>query len=400
MKVLVAHPELQHAHQLAWALDEAGMLDIFWTGVPVVDSRKPRPRSLGLFGSRLKSIPVSLAKRRHAIIFPLMRRLLTSRHLAPHTRDWIYYLKRAFDHWIAIQVRLRKPDMVICYENSALHSFRAAQAVGAICVLDAASVHYQAGHAWLTGTGRQDPLWVDEGKAQEIALADAILTCSEFAADTYRAAGVPDAKIYPNPIGTNLPDVSPIEKSLEGPCRFVFSGTLMRRKAVDLLLDIFESFHHQNIAATLTLIGGVTETDLADRARKLPNVTHQTFMPQSALFEEIAKHDCLVLPSRFDSFGMVVPEAMAVGVPAIVSDRVGAKCIIEQHPYAGWIVPCDAEALAAQMLELVQRRELLPVASVAALRAAKDYTWPSYRARVVGALTSIAAQMKPNQFSK
>lgn len=389
MKILVAHPELQHAHQLAWALDEAGWLDIFCTGVPVVDSRNPGSGFWGLFQHRLKAIPVSPAKRRHAVIFPLMRRLLSSRRLAPIARNWTYVLKRVFDRWIALQIRLRKPDMVVCYENSALHSFRAAQAVGAICVLDAASVHYQAGHAWLTGTGRQDPLWVDERKAQEIALADAILTCSEFAANTYRVAGVPDEKIYPNPVGTDLPDVRPVEKSLDGPCKFVFSGTLMRRKAVDLLLDIFESFHHQNIPATLTLIGGVTETDLADRARKLPNVTHQTFMPQSALFEEIARHDCLVLPSRFDSFGMVVPEAMAVGVPAIVSERVGAKCIIEQHPEAGWIVPCDAEAIASQILELVRHRERLAEASIAARRAAQDYTWASYRTRVVDALTTI-----------
>lgn len=389
MKVLVAHPELQHAHQLAWALDEAGMLDIFWTGVPVVDSRKTRSHSWGLFGSRVKSIPVSFAKRRHAVIFPLMRRLLSSRHLAPLTRDWIYHLKRAFDRWIAIQIRLRKPDMVICYENSALHSFRAARAVGAICVLDAASIHHQAGRKWLSGTGRQDPLWIDARKAEEIALADAILTCSEFAAETYRAAGVSPERIIPMPVGTVLPQVGPVEKPLQGPCRFVFSGTLMRRKAVDLLLDIFESFHRQGIPATLTLIGGVTERDLADRAGQMPNVNHLSFMPQSALFEEIAQHDCLLLPSRFDSFGMVVPEAMAVGVPAIVSERVGAKCIIEQHPDAGWIVPCDADAIATQMLELIRHRERLAEASAAARRAAQDYTWASYRTRVVDALTTI-----------
>ena len=117
-------------------------------------------------------------------------------------------------------------------------------------------------------------------------------------------------------------------------------------------------------------------------------------MPQTQLFQEVAQYDCFVLPSRFDSFGMVVPEAMAVGVPALVTDRVGAKCIIEQHPDAGWIVPCDAAALKAQMRWLVEHRGELASASGAARLAAQDYTWPKYRKRVVSTLEGIYARCR------
>lgn len=397
MKVLVAHPGIQHSHQLAWALEEAGHLGAFWSGVPVRDSRVPPSRLAGSwYRPQLRKVPIPSYKRHHYVIFPLLRRLISS-WLSPHMANaWSHRLDHLYDAWVARRIRTVKPDLVVCYENSALRTFRAAKAIGAVCVLDAASVHYKAGGEWIAQPGEANPSWVDLQKQQEIELADAILTCSNFAAATYRAAGVPAGKLYPMPLGTDLLSPPPSPKSVDGQCRFVFVGSLMRRKSVDTLLDIFEEFHRNSVPATLTLIGGVSESDLAKRARRLPNVTYRSFIPQPELFEEMAKHDVLLLPSRFDSFGMVVPEAMAVGVPALVSDRVGAKCIIEAYPDSGWIVPCDAEAIRRQMLDLVEHRDRVATASVAAHRAAQDYSWASYRARVAKTIEeifkSVAAQ--------
>lgn len=392
MRVLVAHPGMQHAHQLAWALEEAGHLAAFWSGVPVVDSRHPKAGLWGLFGWHLRAIPVSAGKRVHTVIFPLLRRLVGSRLFGGKGNGLNHRLDRAHDVWVARRIRKLRPDMVVCYENSALHTFRAAHAVGALCVLDAASVHYLSARKWLSEAGQLNLAWINAGKQQEIELADAILTCSDFAAESYLAAGIPANKVFSVPLGTAVSKIQLLEKSKVGPCHFVFVGTLRRLKGVDILLDVFEELDHEGIAAELELIGGVVEADLAERAGKLPNVSHRSYMPQSRLFAEVAQHDCLVLPSRFDSFGMVVAEAMAVGVPAIVSDRVGAKCIIEQHPEAGWIVPCEKAALKEQILQLVQNRGALVSASRAALLAARDYSWESYRHRVVTTLEGIYAQ--------
>ncbi len=392
MRVLVYHPGMQHAHQLAWALEDAGYLAAFWSGVPIVDSRHPSSGLWGMAQSRLRAVPIAVGKRRHAVIFPLLRLLLGTRFFKSVSNDWSHRLDRAYDMWVARRVRKFKPDVVVCYENSALHTFKAARAIGAVCVLDAASVHYQAGRTWLADTVKANPAWVDDQKQQEIELADAILTCSEFATETYRAAGVPIDKLFPMPLGTDLPAIPLLAKATSGHCRFVFVGSLRRLKGVDVLLDVFEQLAQEGAPVELALIGGIAEQDLADRAAKIPNVSLRPFMPQSALFNEIARHDCLILPSRFDSFGMVVAEAMAVGVPAIVSDRVGAKCIIEQHPESGWIVPCEKDAIKAQILQVVANRENLMLAGKAARRAAQDYSWPSYRSHVVQTLEGIYAR--------
>lgn len=389
MKVLVAHPGLQHSHQLAAALEEAGLLAGYWSGVPVTDSRAAQPEFWARIRPSTPAVPVSARHRRHSIVFPMARRAATALLPANAANSACHRLDGAFDRSVAQRVRALEPDMVVCYENAALETFRAARAVGAVCVLDAAAVHYASARSWGGASVRGNPHWVDRRKQQEIEAADAILTCSSLGAETYRAAGIPAAKLYPVPLGAELPDHAGRALPTDSLCRFVFAGTIRRLKGVDLLLDVFEAFGKENVPAQLTLLGSTIEPDLGRRAGAMSNVACLPFMPQDRLFAELARHDCLVLPSRFDAFGMVVPEAMAEGVPALVTDRVGAKCIIEDHPGAGWVVGCDAAALKAQMLWLIGHRAALAQASVAARAAAQDYTWPRYRQRAVAAILDI-----------
>jgi glycosyltransferase involved in cell wall biosynthesis len=282
-----------------------------------------------------------------------------------------------------------KPDLVVCYENAALRTFAAARTISAVCVLDAASVHYNAQRSWRGDNRDTDPASVGLRKEREITAADAILTCSRLAAQTYREAGVQAAKLFTVALGTALPRVRRAEPRPAGPRRFVFVGSVVRHKGIEDLSRVFAEFAANQVPAQLTVIGPVVEHELESRLGILPNIVRLPFVTHPRLFEEVARQDCLILPSLFDSFGMVVPEAMAVGVPAIVSERVGAKCIIEDHPGAGWIVPCDRAALKAQILALVRHRELLDRASGAARQAAADYTWENYRKRVVRTLEAI-----------
>lgn len=392
MRVLVTHPGLQHSHQLAWALEEAGHLAGFWTGVPVEDSRARGTEFWARLGRNIRAVPIDEKCRRHFVGFPLAQRMLSKLLSTNVAAALSHRLDHAFDTWVAGHVRQLEPEMVICYENAARQTFRAARLIGATCVLDAASIHYSKVAEWGDRVVNADPVWVNDRKQEEIDLADAILTCSQMAADTYIAAGVPRTKLFPTPLGTILPAFDAPRRNVDRPCSFVFVGSTIRRKGIDMLIEIFRGFASENIAATLTVIGGGGETDLVEQLRDLPNVVVSPYMQQARLLQEVAGHDCLVLPSRFDSFGMVVPEAMACGLPALVTDRVGAKCIIEEHPNAGWIVPCELAALREMLLSLIGRRSEFASASAAARSAAKDYQWSSYRKRVVATLERVYLQ--------
>jgi glycosyltransferase involved in cell wall biosynthesis len=173
---------------------------------------------------------------------------------------------------------------------------------------------------------------------------------------------------------------------------FVFVGQLVMHKGGDHLIAAFQRLGAQREPVHLTIIGKGGDTDLLNVAKQMTNVTISSFLPQVDLFKELAQHDCLILPSRFDSFGMVVAEAMAAGLPVIVSDHVGAKSIVEQSPGCGWVVAVGAEPLIAAISRLVKNRDLLATASKHAKIAAQSYSWDAYHQRVVSIVEAIATR--------
>src|SRR5207248_580451 len=79
---------------------------------------------------------------------------------------------------------------------------------------------------------------------------------------------------------------------------------------------------------------GQMRADLAALARELgvsERVKFMGFVNQSQLPETYRAADILVLPSEYEPFGLVVNEAMACGLPAIVSDQVGARFDLVRH---------------------------------------------------------------------
>ena len=85
--------------------------------------------------------------------------------------------------------------------------------------------------------------------------------------------------------------------------------------------------------------------------------------------------DIFIMLSRFDTFGMVVLEAMAAGLPVIVSPNVGAKDLVEEG-INGFILPApqDADAGADRIARLTDttRREAM---GVAAAQTASMHDW-------------------------
>jgi glycosyltransferase involved in cell wall biosynthesis len=105
-------------------------------------------------------------------------------------------------------------------------------------------------------------------------------------------------------------------------------------------------------------------------------------MPQPALAAELRRADVLVLPSRTDSSGMVVAEALASGTPALVSEMVGSKELVSEGS-TGWIVPVgDAAALAERMAWCAGHPEAVRATSGDCRRAAEAATWPAYHRRL------------------
>jgi glycosyltransferase involved in cell wall biosynthesis len=106
-------------------------------------------------------------------------------------------------------------------------------------------------------------------------------------------------------------------------------------------------------------------------------------MSHDLLSKLLVQMDCMVLPSRLESFGMVVVEALAAGVPVIMSDHVGASVAIRENKN-GWVVPAgDEEALFQRMKACCDNIKAVRLMGVACSDSARAYDWSYYSHRAV-----------------
>jgi len=385
-RILIAHPGRQHSHQAALALHEAGYLDCYATGIPV------SKRQFGVAGQRVLSkfsvydevdVPVYLTKLN--MVTPIANRLL-ARHLPEYLSGPVLYETfRIFDRWVAKLIALHSVDAVIAYETCAVHSFEAAKKSGAACILDAPSLHH-ADQRVQVGLPRGYKKAVDRRKDTEIALADCIFTASELAAASYLSHVGSNVKVKAIALGVDLERFKPPARrkdwySERGPFAFVFVGAAGRLKGFDVLVEALERLLEESLPVRLVVAGHIDRSIIKGRRRVLEVLSERGRVGHDELAFQLGNAHCLVLPSRFDSFGMVVPEAMACGLPVIVSDMVGAKQLV-QEGRNGFIVPVNnVAALAAKMRWLIQNRGMLEQMSLAARAAAEQASWTNYRRR-------------------
>jgi glycosyltransferase involved in cell wall biosynthesis len=180
-----------------------------------------------------------------------------------------------------------------------------------------------------------------------------------------------------------------LASSHNGNVRFAFVGHVDYRKGADVLRKAAEALTSRNAPCELSVYGNYT-SDI--RFSGLSNVKSHGWIPQEQLAAELTKHDVLVLPSRHDSFGMVVAEAMACGLPVIVSDHVGAKEMVVPQANGLIVAADDPAALIRAMSWFIDHREQIPEMIPAARAAAERYSWPAYRQRAVELLRQIASQ--------
>src|SRR5262249_40563268 len=123
-----------------------------------------------------------------------------------------------------------------------------------------------------------------------------------------------------------------------GDLRFLFCGATIQRKGFDLLLDAFARVRAAEPGVGLRIVGPRGDSFGLLEERSIAGISVSGLVGQRELAGELRQADCLVLPSRNDSYGMVVAEALACGLPVLVSEMVGAKTLVEPGQN-GWIVP-------------------------------------------------------------
>ena len=135
---------------------------------------------------------------------------------------------------------------------------------------------------------------------------------------------------------------------------FLFSGSLIHRKGVDLLAAAFVEIAREFSNVRLRLIGDGELRELVEQTLRpvRERVEFVGFTDWEELPEAYASADVLCVPSRYDGWGLVVPEGLASGLPVIATDRMGAALEFVETGRNGWLIAAgDKRALVDAMRE-------------------------------------------------
>lgn len=238
-----------------------------------------------------------------------------------------------------------------------------------------------------TPAERAQLLWLYRADARRIEIVPPGVDLDRFhpiAADEARAEiGVPDGHRMLLFVGRIEP--------LKGVDNLIRAAALLMRHAPDVMRQV-----------CVCVIGGDTD-DIAPDTELARLITlrdelgvseHVVFLgarDQDMLQYYYAAAEALIMPSDYESFGMVALEAMACGTPVIASE-VGGLAFLVEDGVTGFHVPTrEPSALADSIYAVLTDRSLRETMRFAAQRRAAEYAWP----RVTNRLLHIWERLNP-----
>jgi glycosyltransferase involved in cell wall biosynthesis/predicted metal-dependent phosphoesterase TrpH len=203
-----------------------------------------------------------------------------------------------------------------------------------------------------------------------------VLSPSPAADRSLAALGVGGERIHRWERGVDLSrfDRGKAERgSYPGELKVLYAGRMTREKGVDLLAESFLRAHRTDPRLHLLLAGGGPEEE-ALRARLGERATFLGWLQGEDLSRAYASADIFLFCSRTDTYGQVILEAAASGLPVVAVAAGGPASLIENR-HTGLLCQPDADHLAGAVLQLASSPLLRQHLGASAARAAAGRSW-------------------------
>lgn len=393
--ITVSYSGVHQAYQLALAAQEAGLLDRFYC------SSLDAP---GKWGGRLSKLlgAETLKNRRLEGLdpakvvehpWPELSFKLRGRFSNLPGNAWIDVARR-FDRWAAKQLERGTSRDVVCAENCAYETFQVAEKLKMLRIYDCPGTNADILHQTTEEAARRtglpfvsaaDTPEITRRKEVEVGLADIVLTYSDFHTEGVLARGVARCRIAQIPLWTDSDFWIPptIRRTRAGPLKVLFAGGITLRKGIPFLIEAVRLLVPH---VHLTLIGTLDPDVKACLAGSEAFATVLPPVGKHGLRDMYQAHDVLVLPSLGDSFGFVAMEAMACGLPVVLTDNCGAPV-----PDPTWrVAVMDALMIAERLKFYLDGRDEVDRDGDRARLFAKTFTPARYRDEVGSLMSGIS----------
>lgn len=152
--------------------------------------------------------------------------------------------------------------------------------------------------------------------------------------------------VIPNSV--NIPTLNDNEKTKTNKIRVGYLGRIHARKNIDKLIRVWSHLQNVNVEKELVIIGSGDDQYIKSLRNliselQLNNVILTGFLSGKEKDDTLKSLNYLVVPSDFENFGMIVPEALALKVPVIASTGTPWKDLIDFK--CGWWVKNDEQTL-------------------------------------------------------
>jgi len=222
---------------------------------------------------------------------------------------------------------------------------------------------------------------------------DMVLSPSPASDERLEQIGVARAKIGRWDRGVDLERFDPALRDpglLPGEVKVLYAGRLTKEKGVELLADAFATARERDPRLHLVLAGGgPEEATLRDRLGD-----HATFLgwqDGEDLARVYASADVFLFASQTDTFGQVVLEAQASGLPVVAVAEGGPVSLIESGE-TGILAPAEPDALADAIGQIVAQPLLAERLRRAALTAVRGRTWEASLQRLAAGYSAALAE--------
>ena len=350
------------------------------------------------YDNRQKEIPASLIRslRWHPV-----------RLISFLERPYYYGAKKKYLDWIAARhLATGRYDLFHSWSGDCLRSLRVAKKRRIPSIVEIPTWHRDGRKARVsrpdTSESARSVSALQKWKAgllldrkrfiEEYRLADLLVVLSETAADTFRAQGFPEEKLFYLPRGADVERFKPGQRPAK--FRAIFTGALIKRKGIHHLL---EAWHRLNLPeAELWLVGSVH-----DEAKPFleqfwrDNIRVVGFVPDPENY--LSQSTVHIFPSQWEGSAKVTYEAAACGLPQITTREAGD---LVRDGVEGIIVqPGDVDAIAAAIEQLHTHPEIVDqMGSAARRRVVENFTWDHFRTRLLGAY-ELAMQIQGTPIS-
>jgi len=272
---------------------------------------------------------------------------------------WQGYLVRAtFDRNVAW--RLTPAESFQGFSGQAFNSLSRARQLGyKTLLLESGSVHVNQVFRQQEKAYRQFGLergWLNEAQRRktlsEYDLADTVVVTSQLSRETFLEEGIAPDKLQLRKLQVDKRFTPPVPRTDDGIFRIVYVGGLTVMKGIPILLEAFARLKRQD--AQLTLVGGWGSRPMRQYLqgwlRRDPRIR---IVPGDPL-PHLQSADVYVHPSFTDAFGYAPMEALACGVPTIVTEDTGMKEYVREG-INGYVVPTGSWEAILERLELLAK---------------------------------------------